>query len=110
MSISIGIDLGTTYSVAAYVNPNTGMPEIIQNPEGKKITPSVIRFWKGEPIFGSEAEQAFNAGESGCAATFKRGMGKNETYCTIDGVEYTAAKLSSMLLKYIKDYAEAGIS
>ena len=107
MSISIGIDLGTTYSAAAYVNSDTGKPEIIQNPEGQKITPSVIRFWNGEPVFGAEAEDAFNAGESGCAATFKRNMGKNETYCTIDGVDYTAEKLSSMLLRYIKDYVES---
>ena len=107
MSISIGIDLGTTYSAAAYVNSDTGKPEIIQNPEGQKITPSAIRFWNGAPAFGAEAEDAFNAGESGCAATFKRNMGKNETYCTIDGVDYTAEKLSSMLLRYIKDYVES---
>lgn len=108
MSISIGIDLGTTFSAAAYVNPATGLPEIIPNPEGGRITPSVILFHDGKPIFGSEAEEAFNLGLGGCAATFKRSMGSDETYCIIDGTEYTAEKLSSMLLKYIKDYAEAG--
>ena len=108
MPISIGIDLGTTYSAAAYVNPSTGRPEIIPNPEGGRITPSVILFDEGRTIFGSEAEEAFRLGLGGCAATFKRSMGKNETYCIIDGQKYTAEKLSSMLLKYIKDYAEAG--
>ena len=107
MPISIGIDLGTTYSAAAYVNPMTGRPEIIPNPEGGRITPSVILFDEGRPIFGSEAEEAFRLGLGGCAATFKRSMGQNETYCIIDGREYTAEKLSSMILKYIKDYAEA---
>ena len=108
MPISIGIDLGTTYSAAAYVNPSSGRPEIIPNPEGANITPSVILFDEGCPVFGSEAEDAFNLGMGGCAATFKRSMGRNETYCIIDGQEYTAEKLSSMLLEYIKDYAEAG--
>ena len=108
MPISIGIDLGTTYSAAAYVNPSTGRPEIIPNPEGRHITPSVILFDEGRPVFGSEAEEAFRLGLGGCAATFKRSMGSNATYCIIDGQEYTAEKLSSMLLKYIKDYAESG--
>ncbi len=107
MSISIGIDLGTTYSAAAYVNPQTGIPEIIPNPEGKKITPSVIQFINGKILFGSEAEEAFNEGASGCAATFKRSMGTDGIYCTIGGKSYTAENLSSMLLKYIKDYVEA---
>ena len=108
MPISIGIDLGTTYSAAAYVNPSSGRPEIIPNPEGANITPSVILFDEGCPVFGSEAEDAFNLGMGGCAATFKRSMGRNETYCIIDGQEYTAEKLSSILLEYIKDYVEAG--
>ncbi|MBQ7545192.1 MAG: Hsp70 family protein [Synergistaceae bacterium] len=108
MPISIGIDLGTTYSAAAYVNPSTGRPEIIPNPDGRHITPSVILFEEGRPIFGSEAEEAFRLGLGGCAATFKRSMGKNETYCAIDGKDYTAEELSSMLLRYIKEYAEAG--
>ena len=107
MSLSIGIDLGTTYSAAAFVNPQTGQAEIIPNPEGKNITPSVIYFVGGKIIFGSEAEEAFNEGLPGCAATFKRRMGKNTPYCTINGHEYTAENLSSMLLKYIKDYAES---
>lgn len=108
MPISIGIDLGTTFSAAAYVNPKTGSPEIIPNPEGKHITPSIIYFRDGNTVFGSEAEEAFNQGLGSCAATFKRSMGSNDTYCIIDGKEYTAEKLSSMLLKYIKDYAESG--
>ena len=107
MSLSIGIDLGTTYSAAAFVNPRTGKAEIIPNPEGKNITPSVIYFFGGKIIFGSEAEAAFNEGLPGCAATFKRRMGKNTPYCTIDGHEYTAENLSSMILKYIRDYAES---
>ncbi|MDR0908308.1 MAG: Hsp70 family protein [Spirochaetaceae bacterium] len=107
MAVSVGIDLGTTFSAVAYIDPQTKMPKIIPNSEGKQITPSIIQFIDGKPIFGSEAESAFNAGESGCAATFKRSMGRQEVYCTIDNVSYTAEDLSALLLRHLKEDAEA---
>ena len=63
MSVSVGIDLGTTYSAVAYVPEGENTPKIIMNSEGRKITPSVIQFMNGNLIFGSEAESAFIAGE-----------------------------------------------
>lgn len=39
-----GIDLGTTYSEIAIVNPHTGLPEVMKNPDGKEATPSVVSF------------------------------------------------------------------
>ena len=86
MSISVGIDLGTTFSAVAYIDPKSKSPQIIPNREGKRITPSVIQFLDGEIIFGSEAEDAYNAGEPNCVATFKREMGNDEPYCYINGV------------------------
>ena len=56
MSISVGIDLGTTFSAVAYIDPKTKLPQIIPNSEGSKLTPSVIQFLDGDMIFGSEAE------------------------------------------------------
>ncbi|MCD8344917.1 MAG: Hsp70 family protein [Oscillospiraceae bacterium] len=106
MSISVGIDLGTTFSAVAYIDPKSKSPQIIPNREGKKITPSVIQFLDGEMIFGSEAEDAYNAGEPNCVATFKREMGNDEPYCYIDGVPYTSEKLSSLLLRHLKENAE----
>jgi len=107
MAVSVGIDLGTTFSAVAYIDPKTKLPKIIPNSEGNKITPSVIQFIDGSPVFGSEAESAFSASEPGCVATFKRGMGKSEIYCTIDGVSYTAEDLSAMLLRHLKEEAES---
>ena len=107
MPVSVGIDLGTTFSAVAAVNPQTGMPEIVLNGEGGKITPSIIQFINGTPVFGSEAASAFAAGELDCVAAFKRSMGKNETYCTVDGIPYTAEQLSTLLLKHLKAGAEA---
>jgi molecular chaperone DnaK len=114
MAISVGIDLGTTFSAVAIIDPDTGLPKIVPNSDGKNSTPSIIQFLNGKPVFGMEAERAFNAGVSGCVATFKRGMGKRDektgkfkTYCTIDGVPYTSEKLSELLLSHLKKETEA---
>lgn len=107
MSRSVGIDLGTTYSAVACLDPKTMLPQIIPNSEGHKLTPSVIQFLDDEVIIGSEAEGAFNVGEENCVATFKRGMGEDKPYCYIEGKPYTSEDLSAMLLKHLKDEAEA---
>ena len=39
----VGIDLGTTFSAIAKLD-DTGRPEIIDNSEGKNVTPSVVEF------------------------------------------------------------------
>lgn len=107
MAVSVGIDLGTTFSAVAIIDPQTKTPRIVPNAEGNNTTPSVIQFINGEPVFGSEAESAFNANEPGCVTTFKRGMGKTEAYCTFDGTSYTAEELSALLLRHLKEGAEA---
>lgn len=109
MSISVGIDLGTTFSAVAYINPANNLPEIIPNREGEKLTPSVIQFLEDDVVFGSEAESAYNAGAENCVATFKRKMGSDEPYCTIDDKPYTSEELSAMLLRYLKEGAEEAI-
>ena len=106
MNVSVGIDLGTTFSAVAYVDPKSQLPKIIPNREGRNLTPSVIQFLNGEEIFGSEAEDAYNAGEEDCAATFKRGMGEDQPYCYIGGKPYTSEELSAKLLRHLKEDAE----
>ncbi len=106
MPFSVGIDLGTTFSAVAYIDPSTMQPTIIPNSEGNKITPSIIRFVNGKTVFGTEAESAFNYGEPGCAATFKRSMGAQDVYCVIEGKPYTPVDLSALLLRHLKEDAE----
>ncbi len=51
----IGIDLGTTNSVAAYMEGRT--PEIILTQEGSRLLPSIIAFSpKGERLVGNPAK------------------------------------------------------
>ena len=38
----VGIDLGTTNSLVAYVDPQTGQPRCILGPAGSTLCPSVV--------------------------------------------------------------------
>ena len=107
MGIKVGIDLGTTFSAVAMMDEKKGQPVIIPNTLGEKITPSVIQFTEDDEIIvGSEAKEAFESGESGCASVFKRSMGSQETYCCFNGKKYTAEDLSAILLRYLKEETE----
>lgn len=108
MGIKVGIDLGTTFSAVAMMDEKKGQPVIIPNALGERITPSVIQFTEDDEIIvGAEAKEAFEAGESGCASVFKRSMGNPDTYCSFNGIKYTAEDLSAILLRYLKEEAEA---
>jgi len=53
----VGIDLGTTNSVIAWMKPD-GSVEVIPNAEGSRITPSVVAFTKsGEILVGEPAKR-----------------------------------------------------
>ena len=46
MSRIVGIDLGTTNSLVAYMEG--GQPRVIPNAEGRVIVPSIVSFSSGE--------------------------------------------------------------
>src|ERR1017187_3058183 len=73
----VGIDLGTTFSAIAYVNPDTGRAEIIPSPEQERITPSVV-FFEGADnvIVGKLAKQNAAADPDNVVEFVKREMGK----------------------------------
>lgn len=107
MGIKVGIDLGTTFSAVAMMDEIKGQPVIIPNTLGERITPSVIQFTEDDEIIvGTEAKEAFEAGESGCASVFKRSMGSQDIYCSFNGKRYTAEDLSAILLRYLKEETE----
>ena len=112
MGVSVGIDLGTTFSAVAIVEEGSNEPKIVLNMDGEKITPSVIQFQKNyktgstTTIVGGEAKEAFDMGEDGCVSAFKRLMGTNKEYYRFDGKSYNSVDLSSILLKYLKEGAE----
>lgn len=102
---SIGIDLGTTYSVLAYVD-SSGNPKIIPNQEGHTLTPSVILFQDDRPIVGNEAKEYQRSGARNVASFFKRMMGDSYYEFEYNNQLYDATILSSLVLKKLKEDAE----
>ena len=56
MSHVVGIDLGTTNSLVAYVK--NGVPEVIRDPSGDALVPSVVSIAEEGTVFvGREAQR-----------------------------------------------------
>lgn len=110
MSIRVGIDLGTTFSAVARINPETGKPCIIKNSFGTTITPSVLCFEQsGNILFGEDAKNMQAVGDTNTIAFFKRSMGKDLFSVDFFGKTYSATDLSSILLRKLKEEAEQQI-
>ena len=72
---SIGIDLGTTNSVVAVMEG--GEPVVITNPEGGRLTPSVVGFTKsGERLVGQVAKRQAVTNPENTVFSIKRFMGR----------------------------------
>ena len=58
MAKNIGIDLGTTNSCISFIEG--GVPEIIPNPEGSRVIPSIVSVSREKKaIFGNIAKRQF---------------------------------------------------
>lgn len=100
----IGIDLGTTNSLAAYYTEEG--PRIIPNRLGKRMTPSAVSLGEDGQIYVGEtaAEQMLLHPERG-ASLFKRSMGSNKKFMLGDQ-SFTSEELSSFVLRALKEDAE----
>ena len=106
MTSYLGIDLGTTFSAAAYID-ESGRPKIV-NLDKENIIPSCVAMIKDQIVVGERARRQWGNDPDTAAARFKRDMGGKAEY-TIDGSPYTPTDLSSMVLKRIKELAEGTI-
>ena len=123
----IGIDLGTTNSVVAVMEG--GEAKVIVNQEGNRLTPSVVAFTKdGQILVGQVAKRQAIVNPENTVFSIKRFMGRrydevNEemkmvpykvladdqgrAVVDIMGKHYTAPEISAMILKKLKEAAEA---
>ncbi len=100
----IGIDLGTTNSLAAYYTDEG--PKIIPNRLGENLTPSVVSIdEEGTVYVGRTAKERKQLFPDTCASVFKRNMGSDKKY-ELSGKELTAEELSSFILRSLKEDAE----
>ncbi len=127
MSKIIGIDLGTTNSVVSVMEG--GKPTVIVNPEGSRLTPSVVAInEKGERLVGQVAKRQAITNPANTVYSIKRFMGRkyaevqNETKMVpyrvtpadngdvrveIQGKLYAPPEISSMVLRKLKEAAES---
>ena len=106
MAKAIGIDLGTTNSVVSVMEG--GKPVVITNPEGSRLTPSVVGFTKtGERLVGQLAKRQAVSNPDRTIASIKRHMGEKDYKVSIDGKDYTPPEISAMVLQKLKADAEA---
>ncbi|ANM28843.1 molecular chaperone DnaK [Acidobacteria bacterium Mor1] len=127
MSKIIGIDLGTTNSVVAVMEG--GKPTVITNPEGSRLTPSVVAVNdKGERLVGQVAKRQAITNPENTIYSVKRFMGRqfseveSETSMVPYSVEaadngdvrikiqdkhYAPPEVSAMVLRKLREAAEA---
>ncbi|RYQ18385.1 Hsp70 protein [Bifidobacterium pseudolongum subsp. globosum] len=107
MGITVGIDLGTTYSVVAMVDAGTGRARVIPNRDGGAVTPSVVAVMPdGRVVIGDEAKELQETGEAETAAFFKRAMGDASFSMPLGNKNYSATDLSAELLRGLVEQAQ----
>jgi molecular chaperone DnaK len=127
MAKVIGIDLGTTNSVVAVVEG--GNPVVIPNQEGSRLTPSVVGFTKdGEILVGQVAKRQAITNPENTVFSIKRFVGRRydevlseiklvpykvikanngDARVEIRGKQYAPPEISAMILRKLKEAAEA---
>jgi molecular chaperone DnaK len=101
----IGIDLGTTYSVVAYLDAQ-GRPTSLLNADGERLTPSVVLFGDDGTVVGKQALLGSALEPERAAICVKRDMGAKFFRQPINGESLPPEVISSLILRSLKDDAE----
>jgi len=105
MARVIGIDLGTTNSVAAFIENRK--PKVIPNAEGGRLTPSVVALTAdGRRLVGQLAKRQAVANPEKTVVSMKRRMG-SDFRMRLGRKEYTPQEVSSLILGKIKADVES---
>jgi len=100
MTKAIGIDLGTTYSVAAIIED--GRAKVVKNAEGQNLTPSVLAVTaRGHRLVGSVAKRQGAANPERTVSSIKREMGTDHRV-SLNGRSYSPQEVSAFILRKIK--------
>jgi molecular chaperone HscC len=100
----IGIDLGTTNSIAAYWD--SGEAKIIPNALGELLTPSVVSIDdNGNILVGKPALYRMVVSPENSVANFKRYIGTDKIF-KIGPYQFRSEDLSALILKQLKEDAE----
>ena len=97
----VGIDLGTTFSTAAWVD-ESGRTEIVRNAEGELLTPSAVLFADRELVVGKEARSANTIHPEMVAEWVKRDMGLPYYTRPIHGRKLPPEVIQACILRKLK--------
>jgi molecular chaperone DnaK len=125
----VGIDLGTTNSLVAYMDPQTGAPKCIPGPYGETLCPSVVSLDPdGNIIVGEPARRRLLTQPERTIYSVKRLMGrgvadvqnelrlfpfridkssKNVIRVMLGEKVFTPPEISAFILRELKNWAEA---
>lgn len=126
--IIVGIDLGTTNSLVAFINPD-GNAQVINDMGRGVLVPSIVHFQNNQTIVGNEAKEYLISDPQNTIFSVKRLLGrsykdiqKHENYFSYKVIDddndeslvkikvgeqfYTPIELSSLILKELKERAE----
>jgi len=129
MGRTVGIDLGTTNSLVAYLDPKTGQPNCIPGPTGSTLCPSVVSLDPdGGIIVGEPARRRLLTQPERTIYSVKRLMGrgtadvqgelklfpfridpasKQVIRVQLGDRAFTPPEISSFILRELKNWAEA---
>jgi len=127
MSRIVGIDLGTTNSLVAYVDDRTGLPVVIPDQEGRRLLPSIVSFTPGGILVGEAARRQLVRRPTDTVYSVKRLMGRGwadvkeelryfpfrvlpaegTVKLAVGGREVTPPEVSAIVLRTLKERAEA---
>lgn len=131
--IVVGIDLGTTNSLVAFIDPDTSMPEALSRDGQHTLVPSVIYFDENnQPVIGADAIRLMKEHPDRAIFSVKRLMGKSyndvremDRHLSYKIIEndteelvrvqvgtsfYSPIELSAMILKELKDIASNALN
>jgi molecular chaperone DnaK len=125
----VGIDLGTTNSLAAFLDPQTGHPKCIPGPSGSTLCPSVVSLDPdGSIVVGEPARRRLLTQPERTIYSVKRLMGRgpadiqselklfpfrvdpssgNVIRVRLGDKVFTPPEISSFILRELKNWAEA---
>ena len=123
----VGIDLGTTNSLVAYVDERTGLPVVIPDADGRRLLPSIVGFTPAGIVVGEAARRQLARRPSDTVYSVKRLMGRGwedvkgelryfpfkvlpgegVVKLAVGGREVTPPEVSAIVLRALKERAEA---
>ncbi len=105
---AVGIDLGTTRTTVATVAD--GRTRVLENGEGSRTTPSVVRYRQTDDgvvaVAGQAAAEARTMYPDETVTRIKRHMGEEDYRVRVHGREYTPAEVSANVLEKVVSDAE----